>query len=337
MAEAAEKKSVELKAQALSISAAAWKQWVIQALEKGAGKAHRFTRGACRPPDAEALHRGTVLDTPEKIMDMKAAQWDQLWGRDREQEAALAKIQALRAPAEAQLAAWPPLTLAGLDRTIRATPVATGLDFDGLDPVLLRSLPPGGRAQLLSILVAMESRMILPAQGMLNAVALLDKPDGGDRPISLMCMLYRLLLRMRRPFVDAWDAEHAGPWDAAVKGSGALEAAYVSELETEFAVLEGKVVGGVLLDMAKFYDNMDLCCLADEAVAYDYPLPLLVRTGPGGRDCPEKFEEGRNAAQRPRDIWQHHSRVQSGDLLCQTVLVAANEQFQRRLSPYHGP
>ena len=67
-----------------------------------------------------------------------------------------------------------------------------------------------------------------------------------------MAMLYRLILRARRPLVRQWDLTHAGPWDKAVPGQGAATAVYDEELTTELAILEGSFVGEVLLDMEKF-------------------------------------------------------------------------------------
>ena len=133
----------------------------------------------------------------------------------------------------------------------------TGLGFDKLQPSMLRSLPQEGDLQLLLLLRRMEADMTLPFQLMLNLIALLDEPDSSVR-------------------LDAWDASQAGPWDAAVRGSGALEAAYDSELSMEMDHLGGKTTAGGLLDIAKFYNNIDLCILVDEAIEKHYPLPCLV-------------------------------------------------------------
>eukprot|EP00972_Heterocapsa_arctica_P034083 5017719-Heterocapsa_arctica.AAC.1 len=92
-------------------------------------------------------------------------------------------------------------------------------------------MPKEGKSELVQLLSSMEEELTLPAQAMYNSVALIDKPDGGDRPITLLSMLYRLLIRARRSYITKWDAEKARPWDSAVAGSGALEAAYSSELE----------------------------------------------------------------------------------------------------------
>ena len=40
--------------------------------------------------------------------------------------------------------------------------------------------------------------------GDLVDVVFLDKPGGGERPIGLMCALYRIWSRVRRKYARAW-------------------------------------------------------------------------------------------------------------------------------------
>ena len=61
-----------------------------------------------------------------------------------------------------------------------------------------------------------------------------------------------------------------------MQGKGALEAAYISELEIEMDVANKQVVAGALIDMAKFYDKLDCMALLQDGVGKGYPLPLLV-------------------------------------------------------------
>ena len=68
----------------------------------------------------------------------------------------------------------------------------------------------------------------------------MGKPAGGTRPIALMAMLYRLWTKVRRPHIDSWESALAGPWGAAVKGSSALRAATLGELQDEIAVYRGR-------------------------------------------------------------------------------------------------
>eukprot|EP00959_Pyramimonas_sp_CCMP1952_P386897 8108485-Pyramimonas_sp.AAC.1 len=37
----------------------------------------------------------------------------------------------------------------------------------------------------------------------------LDKPDGGVRPIGLLCLALRLRSRLRQPHCQAWERKHA--------------------------------------------------------------------------------------------------------------------------------
>lgn len=225
----------------------------------------------------EQLSGGRALQTPKAIMAAKAELWGGIWGRDEAQcEAFFQQYEELAATAAEQLGAWGPLTLPMLKAAIGRTPAGTGLGVDRLSPCYLKALPQQGLQGLLGCLASMEASMALPDRAMLNMVALLDKPAGGDRPISLMAMPYRVWLRMRRYQVAAWDREHAGPWDCAVAGVGAVDAAFISEAQTEAAVLAGRSVGGALLDMAKFYDHVDLSILGRDALRHDYPLPVLL-------------------------------------------------------------
>ena len=65
------------------------------------------------------------------------------------------------------------------------------------------------------------------------------------------------------------------PWGAAVGGS-AEAAGWVDELEAELALLSGFQVGGLVLDMKKYHDQVCPEDLAGAASALGHPLRLLV-------------------------------------------------------------
>ena len=252
LAERAEALALKAKSASRLESQALWKVWVEGALERGAGRAHRYTKGLTPDTPSEVLHKGVVCDTPDSLMAAKAETWQQFWCKPRDQVLELREdILNLLPEARRQQQSWPELSMSDLEWAIKKTPVKTGLGFDQLSPSMLRSLSEEGKRHLLLLLRRMERELMLPAQALLNLVALIDRPDGGDRPITLLPMLYRLLIRMRRHRIGEWDSARAGHWDAAVKGSGALEATYNSELDTGLAILDGKQVAGALLDMAK--------------------------------------------------------------------------------------
>jgi len=78
-----------------------------------------------------------------------------------------------------------------------------------------------------------------------------------------MAMIYRLWAKIRRPYIIQWEQAHAGPSDAAIKGSSALRAGILSALKDEIAVLLGNETLSVLFDMEKSYDNIDILKLIE--------------------------------------------------------------------------
>ena len=108
----------------------------------------------------------------------------------------------------------------------------------------------------------------------MNLICLLPKPNGGDRPICLATLLYVIWSGIRSPGVKTWDAERAGHWDDAVRGSSALRAALKRRILDECAVLHGKCTAGIYWDVEKFYDNIDIVKLATLAQTYEYPIAV---------------------------------------------------------------
>eukprot|EP00972_Heterocapsa_arctica_P073604 10868989-Heterocapsa_arctica.AAC.1 len=55
-------------------------------------------------------------------------------------------------------------------------------------------------------------------QSLLNIIVMLGKPKGGERPICLAAVLYRLYNKVRTTNVTLWEARKAG-FRTAVRGS----------------------------------------------------------------------------------------------------------------------
>jgi hypothetical protein len=85
-----------------------------------------------------------------------------------------------------------------------------------------------------------------------NVIKLLVKPEGSDRPITLMPMVIRIYFKMRGKETRAWGTSQQKHWDAAVRGSSALRAAMVAKLMDEMAPLEGLLRVSVQWDLEKF-------------------------------------------------------------------------------------
>ena len=65
------------------------------------------------------------------------------------------------------------------------------------------------------------------------------------------------------------------PIGCSSKGSSALRAGLLSLLRDEMAIRLGKDSLVTLWDMEKFYDNIDIATLIEEAAGLQYPIMLL--------------------------------------------------------------
>ena len=72
---------------------------------------------------------------------------------------------------------------------------------------------------LADLLEEVEETGTWPVQALAVAVALLDKEAGGDRPIALTTMLYRIWGKIRYQEGQQWDLQHAGDYDQALEGT----------------------------------------------------------------------------------------------------------------------
>ena len=120
----------------------------------------------------------------------------------------------------------------------------------------MRPLPEPAKQALVDLLTQVEQELVWPATILLNLIILLAKPNGGERPIALIAILYRIWVRMRKPELEVWEAARAGHWDSAVQGSSALKAALRRALADEMAIATDLAVISVLWDLEKFYDSI---------------------------------------------------------------------------------
>eukprot|EP00959_Pyramimonas_sp_CCMP1952_P462241 9482925-Pyramimonas_sp.AAC.1 len=161
-----------------------------------------------------------------------------------------------------------------LEAALRTIPDRRGRGIDLFPPRLLKEASVDAKKAFVQLLASIEEEAALPMQQLMNVIALLPKSGGGHRPIALMGICCVILLRIRRPYVQAWDRAYHGPWDKTVGGS-AEAAGWLDELESELALHQGFQVAGLLLDIRKFYDSVNLADLVDAAIELNYPLRLL--------------------------------------------------------------
>ena len=99
---------------------------------------------------------------------------------------------------------------------------------------------------------------IIPMQLLMVLIGLMPKESGGERPVALTAMLYRLVMKLNKSNITQWDADKAEFWDTALKGSSCLRAALCRALKVEVATAQGFASVGLLWDLAAFFDSIRL-------------------------------------------------------------------------------
>ena len=107
-------------------------------------------------------------------------------------------------------------------------------------------------------------------------IMLLDKEDGGGRPVALQCSVQRIWEGAREPMFMAWDAQFARKYNFAGKGKAGHKAVWQSMLEDEAYEDTGIVSATLLTDLAKAYEKVHLNLLWLLGVMMDMPLVVLM-------------------------------------------------------------
>ena len=94
----------------------------------------------------------------------------------------------------------PKIKMYELRRVLASWPAKAGLGVDLWVLQLLASLPDASLRVLLLMIQLVEAGHY-PMQLLIVFIGLLPKPKGGERPIALTSMLYRLIIKLRRPII----------------------------------------------------------------------------------------------------------------------------------------
>eukprot|EP00973_Karenia_brevis_P070762 9836034-Karenia_brevis.AAC.1 len=151
-----------------------------------------------------------------------------------------------------------------------------GLGLDFWSNRALLHLPDAALDALGLEMYNWQINVMWPRQLLYQLVLLLQKPAGGDRPITLLAMVVRLLTRLWMPMVKSWARHQQLPWDTAKEGSSALQAAFDRASRDEIAYWEGRQACSILWDLKKFYDSIDIFKMMEHASAMRYPMVPLV-------------------------------------------------------------
>ncbi|CAK0797341.1 unnamed protein product, partial [Prorocentrum cordatum] len=255
--------------------------WVHDAAAGSAKMAHAYTEAAERSHIEDILeHEGQVVSHPQRLVDLRKGAWQRIWTRDaRKADQIQGALGKLRTAALEQENALEPLGKDVVGSAIQHLRRNAGQGADWWRAPELKAMGAQGLMDFAQCLRNCEERAAWPWQFHLVLELLLGKKPGigGERPIGLMPMPYRIWSAARRPIIATWSKEAAGFWDTAVAGSSALRVATHRLMRAEAAVQMGFHAAGTFYDAANFFDDIGLDQLIEKASDLNYPLlPLAM-------------------------------------------------------------
>ena len=223
-----------------------------------------------------------------------------------------------------------PLTKESLRVAIASLAKDTGLGFDRISPGFLLDLSEDSMHDLVAIVNEVERNMELLASLQVVLVHLLDKTTTEDRPISLLPMLYRVIVKARSSMISGWGACTAGDWDFTTAKNGGC----MGSIQKRGAHRDGQVPGeeggddlGRLHEVLRHSGARPARRLG--------PRPGLSTTSAGhGGQHVHRTEDGQEAwhcGRRAAAMEQHGGRVWAGSLPCQGTALSAPAWCHRRV------
>ena len=272
-----------------------WRNWLGEGPASGLRRQHRVSRTSAgwvpsliaRPPDQEGDADANADVHEDDELLLCAAQEEQLEVPcDAQQTAEVSSEQwadVWQASAVPPVLDWPmdmgtPLPVPCVDAARRAMatfPVDTGLGWDRLHPRALLRLSEQAVVALLRIFILAELIGEWPAATGVVVIALLQKPQGGFRPIGLFPTLVRLWMRVRLPVAQAWQAANERAYFYAGPMKGAQVAAWKQAARAEMSRSRGLDYAAVLLDLIKAFETIPHDWLVIQARKYGFNLYLL--------------------------------------------------------------
>ena len=185
-----------------SATAKYWRSWVQSAVGGAASKAHAFIRKWSA--EVPAL---PTLDTLASVAAAEQQRWKDIWQRAPSAE-----------PAEYETFITEGVTPEEIEIPLRALQKRAASGADRLEVSLLRGLSLAGRVGLSNVLTAAGRRGSMPCQAVGSNVAMLPKPIGGHRPVSLLSVTYRLWCKIKFPVIRAFENGFLAAHDMAAPG-----------------------------------------------------------------------------------------------------------------------
>ena len=196
----------------------------------------------------------------------------------------------------------PKYPLRHLRNVLRSAKSRTGLGVDLWITKLWADLPDDALKILLSLIYLVQQG-VMPMQLLVVLVSLMPKSGGGERPIALTAMLYRLVMRLNKSHITEWDEAKAGFWDTALRGSSCLRAALAIALQMEVATTQGFAAAGILWEISSFFDSIRIHELIRIALGMYFP-PWILSLSMQVHTSIRAFKEGAYVSEfvRPKGI-----------------------------------
>ncbi|CAK0878929.1 unnamed protein product, partial [Prorocentrum cordatum] len=213
----------------------------------------------CVDPDT-----GEVCDTVQASTEARARRWrDRRTSKPDRVRSLREALGELRTLAREALPERRYHTRDDMVNAARTFPKATGKGSDQWTPGHLLAVSDQGQEAFATLLNMVERALAWPHQLLHSWYALLPKGAkqvvGNERGIGLLPMPVRIWGRMTKATLTEWCGKRAGHWDAAVRGSSALQAALLTMVATS------------LMDVEKFYDFMDLALMIHKGISLEMP------------------------------------------------------------------
>ena len=250
-----------------AVSAEAWKAWVADSFEQGAGAVHKWSkRPEVQIQKIVALQDGTLTAEPLKVLGKERVAYKSLW-------AASDSPDGTREPACDPL---PDPVVEEVRASAKGFKRRTATSLDGFHVRHYGILEDAGLVELILIFRLLELVGNLPPQLRFTRIALIPKPAGGLRPIGLFASLYRIWGRVRRWHCEAWEAANRRRFFAAAKGNAAVSTVWRQGVANEAAAgTDGMEALSVLWDGVKFYETFCHQKLRARALASGFPIAIL--------------------------------------------------------------
>ena len=255
----------------------AWHKWVSKSIAGGAKRAHRWANA---PNATIPLITSPLGRAPADVACHHTNTWASQWqaGRADKVAAAFEAVRELRERALAHpthgavVAQIVPSTVRQAAQRFRKG-TCIGVDcvtFQDIEEASDESLE-----ELCRIMRGVVMELATPLQIMLVLGSLLGKKLGGTRCIAICATFYRLLMAIMKADIRDWDSRVGLDGDSALPGRSPHDETAWRQLLMELACLQGKSVGQMLWDVAKFFDSLDVPILIERAEGLGFPLDQL--------------------------------------------------------------